>query len=211
MSVKEHINANVSSLRSLRTPVQSTLGSVTAGVGDVLSGRVIASEVTLNHQFDDLTSDEAHEAYKEYNTRVNTELNKVSFYSGFIDRLSGSLFIGAFAGIGFALTGLYGAIIAGAIMVGAALTVGLVGLMAKQHITQTGTGKSMDVADFQIKREAALIAKEIKTALDEDRAHNQEQPTTQSHSQTRHGVAEDGTRWAEYVEQNTVTSNERVH
>lgn len=214
MSVKEQsgFNKHVDALRALSTPVRSTAGSVTAGVGDVLSGRVIAASIPeVDESKLDLTSDEAHELFKEYNTKVNKETNKVAFYSSFFDRLSNSLFIGAFAGIGVALSGgVLGPVGAGALLVGAAVAVGLIGLMAKQNITHTQTGKGMDITDFEIKREAALIAKEIKTALDEERTKAFE-PALKSHAQTRHGVTEDGTKWAEYVEQHTVTSNERIH
>ena len=80
----------------------SPLHTMWAGVGSFIP---VSQETRYERpSVDDPASQEAFDKYKQYSIKVEKDANKRRYYSGYFDRVSGSLLIGAFAGVGVALT-----------------------------------------------------------------------------------------------------------
>lgn len=158
--------------------VKDSLYSVVAGVGSFLPSKLTYVRPELN----DPASNEAFDRYKMYSLQVERDSRIANYNAGYFDKVSTSLLIGAFAGVGVGITGAlakltmfgaaigtgWGAVIGAGIMVALAVGVGYFGLMARQGGGLALASKEMDVKDFQIRRQAALIAKEIKAQLSKD-------------------------------------------
>lgn len=137
--------------------IRNTTGSVVAGVGSFVPVRAEIKRPDII----DPTSQEAFEAFKSYNVETNAVANTRRMWAGLIDRVLGYVMFGAAAGAGIAGASALGPVGAAAVFVGAlAVSVGAF-FFLKQSADNEVTAKSMDVSDFHIRRQAALIGQEI--------------------------------------------------
>lgn len=143
--------------------VKETYGSVVAGVGNVIPNTVEVTRPKVN----DIASDEAFEEYKRYNAQTALKADERRMWTGMVDRFTSLIMFGAAAGLGVSAYagGAFGAV--GILLAAAAVSV--VSYYVLQHpAIQSQNNKTMDVNDYQIKREAALIAREIKAEFSKD-------------------------------------------
>ena len=150
--------------------VTRTTGSVVAGVGDAVS-RVTPSlnKEIVRPEVADPTSEEAFQKFKEYNVETNLRVSERKMWAGTVEKILGYIMMGASAGLGFAVLGSSPVIAAVAFSGAIALTVGVFFAM-HQTANKEFTAKNMDVSDYQVKRQAGLIAQEIKKVLTEEKA-----------------------------------------
>jgi hypothetical protein len=156
--------------------LRNSLSSVTAGVGSVFQGK----EEVMRPDLVDHTSQEAFEKFKEFNTNTNLRAGQRRMWGGLIDRMSGMVMNAAAVGIGVTAVASSGIPIASAVFLCALAATVTSFFYFQQVSTKEQSDKHMDVSDYSIKREAALIAKEIKQALAEDGPESQK-----SHSHTQ--------------------------
>lgn len=152
--------------------VYRTVGSTVAGVSSVLPG-YYDSPLT-RPDVKDPGSEAAYEVFKEYNIESNVRAGERKMWFDIVDKIVTVILFGASAGLGTALAGWMAGTTIGAplgltaIFVGAlAVTVGAY-YMLNRAATRDLTGQTMDVKDFQLRREASFVAKALKQALDKE-------------------------------------------
>jgi|GEM_PF-6317254 len=182
-----HISSGMLALQNGATAVKETVGSVVAGVGSVMPAtKIEVARPTIA----DPASDRAFEEYKRYSAQTSTNADERRMWSGMIDRLMGLVMFGAAAGLGVSAAASAGGwMVALPMLLGAAAISVASYYFFQRPAVQAQSNKSMDVSDFQIKRQAALIAKEIKTEFTKDVP-----PQLEDTKQTAAGTEEPGTK-----------------
>jgi hypothetical protein len=150
--------------------IRNTYSSLVAGVGSAVTSQPELAKPKLA----DLTSDEAFEKFQAYNTNTNLRVNERRMWGQTAEKVAGYLLTGAALAIGqAALTSLTAASVplwvSGGLAIGAmvGVTVGVFHIF-QQPATKEQSDKFMDVSDYNIKRQAGVLAQEIKKALTED-------------------------------------------
>lgn len=164
--------------------VCQTFGSVTAGVGNILDGRLPGYE-NERPQVEEFGTPQAFEAYKEYNTRTNLRASRIRFYAGLVRQVAG-LFLGA-AGtavgviVGMSISSgaltipsLAFPIIGTMLGVATALTVG--SFLVEQFAIRDQSNKHMEVGDFQNARLAHMVGHEL--SRQQEQAQGRSQPVS---------------------------------
>tara|TARA_B100000029_G_scaffold377797_1_gene372514 strand:- start:690 stop:1334 length:645 start_codon:yes stop_codon:yes gene_type:complete len=183
----------------------SFLRTMTGGVTGVFSGRLpFQNSDDTAPAIQDATSQEAFEAYKDFNVETNLRANRWRLYASLIDRFANLSFgaigvaVGTMVGLAIngggvaSLAGLFtvstAAVVGGALAVGVGLT--LASFALTQFISRDLTSKGAHVQDYAIRRGAKFNAKEIATEL-----KTEQQATVASYEHHR----EDGKKWQDVV------------
>lgn len=220
-----HISNGMLALQNGAVAVKETVGSVVAGVGNVVPGAKID---VARPRVVDPSSDQAFEEYKRYSAQTSTSADERRMWSGMVDRLMGLVMFGAAAGLGVHAAAGAGWTIALPMLLGA-IGISVVSYYFFQRpAVQAQSNKSMDVSDFQIKRQAALIAKEIRAEFNKDQAPQVEEakssvaetdaPTTKVAASTTVLASElakpqsQGKRnWQQVVTENEASASVQIH
>ncbi|MCI5049007.1 MAG: hypothetical protein MRY32_01560 [Rickettsiales bacterium] len=168
----EKANSDISALQGTRDTVADPAAhsSFAAPVNSFMSGFGRAVDHVAPSRMDrpmadDPTSDQAFEDFKSYNTNTNLRANQRKFWAGLVDKISMNVMFGAAAAIGTAgLTSAAG-LAALPIFLSAVVVSAVTFFAMHQSATREHSDKQMDVSDFHVRREAALIAREIKAEL----------------------------------------------
>lgn len=146
--------------------VSRTVGSAVAGVGNVFPGFISESPLA-RPDIKDPATDEAYEEFKRYSVESNVRAGERRVWHDTIDKVISIVLFGASAGIATVLAG--GApVVTGLIFFAALATSVAASYYLNLTATRDLTGQTMDVKDFQLRREASFVAKALKQALDKE-------------------------------------------
>lgn len=160
--------------------LRESLSSVTAGVGSIFQGSYEAELPETK----DVTSKEALEKFKEYNTNTTLRASEKSMWGYTIEGVARSILTGLTFAVATALMAVspIGPVATGvlAIVGVTAMSVGLF-YTFQQSATKEQTDKYMDVGEFGRQRSAEMTAQAIVKALDEREGKGEQH----SHSHTQ--------------------------
>ncbi len=171
--------------------VHGLVDGLQRNVGNVLSGNmsIIRDEGSGRPEVEDLASDAAFEKYKEYSVKTNLRANERRMWAGLVDKVAGQIMFAAAMGIGVSALAGAGLIVNIPIFLTAVAVMAATFFIAHQSASREESGKSMDINDYTIKRQARILAKEIKQELQGD---DREMATAL--------LRKDGKNWQEFLD-----------